>query len=246
MVISRREAAALGYKRFFTGKPCKYGHTSERYTSSGNCVDCVNIKIQQPPLPAPVEKYKFADGREVFLISREEAHRRDWPVFFTGQPCDVGHMSERNVKSGRCLACMHPVKYGRDAHGWVAFQPKPPLRVPIAVSPNHYNLLAEKIQATIPAIIEELKLAPPELDYETDLILGVWHRHYHADNQIWNGMKLWWCITAGARENIPENLDPRCVDLKISWVKKQNKWYGVLPGGELVPVIMEKYVPEDR
>ena len=39
-VISRKEAKARGLKRYFTGKPCKHGHVSERYTGSGACVEC--------------------------------------------------------------------------------------------------------------------------------------------------------------------------------------------------------------
>jgi hypothetical protein len=38
--ITRTDAAAFGFKRFYTGKPCRWGHVAERYTSSGNCVEC--------------------------------------------------------------------------------------------------------------------------------------------------------------------------------------------------------------
>jgi hypothetical protein len=30
-IISRAEAKARGLTRYFTGKPCKYGHIAERY-----------------------------------------------------------------------------------------------------------------------------------------------------------------------------------------------------------------------
>lgn len=46
-LISREEAYALGLKRFYTGKPCKRGHDSERYTSIGSCAQCQNWKL--PP-----------------------------------------------------------------------------------------------------------------------------------------------------------------------------------------------------
>lgn len=39
-IISRKEAKALGLKRYFTGKPCCRGHVAERYTT-GNCLDCM-------------------------------------------------------------------------------------------------------------------------------------------------------------------------------------------------------------
>jgi len=43
-IITRKEALAKGLKRYFTGKPCKHGHISER-TASG-CIECHNILSQ--------------------------------------------------------------------------------------------------------------------------------------------------------------------------------------------------------
>ena len=37
------EAAAVGAKTYSTGTPCRYGHYSTRYTSSGACVLCDKI-----------------------------------------------------------------------------------------------------------------------------------------------------------------------------------------------------------
>ena len=37
--VSRKEAKSRGLNRYFTGKPCKHGHISERYTYGG-CVQC--------------------------------------------------------------------------------------------------------------------------------------------------------------------------------------------------------------
>ena len=39
-IISRDEARALGLKRFFTGKPCKYGHVAERRVGNYACMEC--------------------------------------------------------------------------------------------------------------------------------------------------------------------------------------------------------------
>jgi 5-methylcytosine-specific restriction endonuclease McrA len=38
-IISREDAKLLGRIRYFTGKPCKHGHITER-TLSGGCVEC--------------------------------------------------------------------------------------------------------------------------------------------------------------------------------------------------------------
>ena len=45
MEITTRSAAIdRGDLLFFTGQACKYGHTAPRYTSGGNCVECVRLK----------------------------------------------------------------------------------------------------------------------------------------------------------------------------------------------------------
>lgn len=31
-------------RRYFTGKPCKWGHIAERFVSSGTCVECNRTK----------------------------------------------------------------------------------------------------------------------------------------------------------------------------------------------------------
>lgn len=40
-IISRAEAKARSLTRYFTGAPCKYGHVSDRITSSALCCECV-------------------------------------------------------------------------------------------------------------------------------------------------------------------------------------------------------------
>lgn len=39
-IITRKEAIEQGLKRYFTGKPCKHGHVSERYVGGGRCCYC--------------------------------------------------------------------------------------------------------------------------------------------------------------------------------------------------------------
>jgi 5-methylcytosine-specific restriction endonuclease McrA len=42
MLISRSEAIALGKKYYFTGRPCKRGHLSERHVATRKCLECAN------------------------------------------------------------------------------------------------------------------------------------------------------------------------------------------------------------
>jgi 5-methylcytosine-specific restriction endonuclease McrA len=39
-VVTREQANAQRLTRFFTGKPCKHGHLSERTTCNGGCIQC--------------------------------------------------------------------------------------------------------------------------------------------------------------------------------------------------------------
>jgi len=45
-IISKLQAQEQGLKRYFTGKPCKHGHISERYIY-GYCVECDNVRIKK-------------------------------------------------------------------------------------------------------------------------------------------------------------------------------------------------------
>lgn len=40
VVMTRKEAMALGLKSYCTGKECPRGHISNRYTSNGKCISC--------------------------------------------------------------------------------------------------------------------------------------------------------------------------------------------------------------
>jgi len=42
IVKTRREAAEAGEVRYYTGRPCAKNHVAERYTASGNCVQCAS------------------------------------------------------------------------------------------------------------------------------------------------------------------------------------------------------------
>ncbi len=46
-IIPLKEAKKLGLKRYFTGKPCKYGHVSERFTSARKCIECGRISVKK-------------------------------------------------------------------------------------------------------------------------------------------------------------------------------------------------------
>jgi hypothetical protein len=46
-IITKEEAAQQGLSRYFTGKPCRNGHISERYTKGGQCAFCSNLRAKE-------------------------------------------------------------------------------------------------------------------------------------------------------------------------------------------------------
>lgn len=61
-IISRKEAKALGLKRYFTGAPCKRGHIVERFLNA-RCVECNKFR--------PANRFRYARNPE----KRREHHR---------------------------------------------------------------------------------------------------------------------------------------------------------------------------
>ena len=45
--MTRKQAAEKGMHRYFTGKPCKNGHASLRFTATGACSDCLKLYSQK-------------------------------------------------------------------------------------------------------------------------------------------------------------------------------------------------------
>ena len=42
----RAKAKELGERFYFTGRPCKYGHISKRYTDKGTCCECMAVDFE--------------------------------------------------------------------------------------------------------------------------------------------------------------------------------------------------------
>lgn len=46
-LVTRKVAQLAGLRRYFTGKPCKYGHVAERFVCDKSCAECRNINSVQ-------------------------------------------------------------------------------------------------------------------------------------------------------------------------------------------------------
>jgi hypothetical protein len=57
--VTRKEAKEQGLELYFTGKPCKYGHISQRRVSDYQCLEC--------PHKAKPKKKNFLDEFEIMF-----------------------------------------------------------------------------------------------------------------------------------------------------------------------------------
>jgi hypothetical protein len=59
-IISRKEAKEKGLTRYFTGKPCKYGHVSNRHVVNAGCSECMKKTQRQwrQEKPEYMEQYR--------------------------------------------------------------------------------------------------------------------------------------------------------------------------------------------
>ena len=58
-IISRKEAAKQNLKKYFTGKPCKYGHQSKRWVASASCAECQAKRRLDNPESGAASRAKY-------------------------------------------------------------------------------------------------------------------------------------------------------------------------------------------
>jgi hypothetical protein len=66
-ILSHKEAKNKGSKFYFTGKPCKRGHISKRYTCSRACIKCL-----------PIDAKIFRDKQPDYYREYMQAYRKEW------------------------------------------------------------------------------------------------------------------------------------------------------------------------
>ncbi|MFU8816678.1 MAG: hypothetical protein ACNA7W_15120 [Pseudomonadales bacterium] len=74
-IISRPDAKTKGMTEFYTGVPCKHGHLSTRYVSSGGCRTCVYDRAKSKQHATSAER-EAAKAARVSLRLDEKPQRR--------------------------------------------------------------------------------------------------------------------------------------------------------------------------
>jgi hypothetical protein len=69
---NKAQATVAGLTKFFTGTPCKRGHVSERYTSTGACSECLGVRQADQGLTRAFKEQE--DRFRVRFNAEHEAH----------------------------------------------------------------------------------------------------------------------------------------------------------------------------
>jgi 5-methylcytosine-specific restriction endonuclease McrA len=79
-IVTRKQARELGLKRYFTGRSCKNGHVSERYSSGQNCVDCAEVNKRRWRKANPDKE--LSSRRRYGKVRRSDPAYRSWQAAY--------------------------------------------------------------------------------------------------------------------------------------------------------------------
>lgn len=101
-IISRTDAKAQGLTRYYTGKPCKYGHVVQRHVTSGTCCECQHLYLQ---------KHRLTEqGKTAHRINQQRYQKTE-----KGRMCDLKkyaknpHRSIAAIISSKYPAAVFPL-----------------------------------------------------------------------------------------------------------------------------------------
>lgn len=107
--IPREEAAQRGFSRFWTGRPCKAGHISERFVSNRQCVACNAQKARERERQKAASDPSFRLYRSVQRRAGQALKGRASPVDALG----CGHAALKRHMATKFTEGMVWEKYGQ-------------------------------------------------------------------------------------------------------------------------------------
>jgi 5-methylcytosine-specific restriction endonuclease McrA len=126
-IMPRELAKSLGVSVYFSGEPCRKGHSCPRFSNEGKCVFCcrdasaarnllkseARNKAESIALADELDRYRKAveDGDERPIISRKNAEKLGLYKYFTGVPCKRGHVEFRYTNNTTCYGCVTTEEY---------------------------------------------------------------------------------------------------------------------------------------
>lgn len=117
--MNAAHAEYLREKMYFTGKACRHGHLSPRYTSSSNCVECIEarrgIAMRNKRGRSSVRSSEDQKRAEAALIAGEKTYSAQ-------KSCPKGHIMRR-VSTNNCVECEYDSnRKRRDAVRWARYK----------------------------------------------------------------------------------------------------------------------------
>lgn len=94
------KAKSAGEKHYYSSAPCKNGHTGKRLVSTNQCCKCLQERKRSQRMDESALKRKTA------LVKRMVAKNLGLPHYFTGEPCNHGHVAPRLVSTRQCIECL--------------------------------------------------------------------------------------------------------------------------------------------
>ena len=95
--MTRSEALQTNLSLYNTGKPCKYGHLSDRYTSSKHCVECKLLQaktwaVLNPDKKASIKKeYRNRNKESIFAQDKKYRALNKDKLFFSSKIWNVNN-----------------------------------------------------------------------------------------------------------------------------------------------------------
>lgn len=80
--LSLSEARIKGETRYYTGKPCKYGHTTFRYVIDRSCGECIRLKARKQyaknPQKAIEYSRKYYEANKTLCREKAKIQSQKW------------------------------------------------------------------------------------------------------------------------------------------------------------------------
>lgn len=149
-IITRQSAKESGAKLYFTGKPCKNGHVTNRITSNGYCLECSRLATRTYRENNPD---RFAQSQALSKAKRKK-HREE---------SQIVQQARKALEKSPSLAALHADRKARAdalAAGRAAYQSARTCKA------GHTGLRFSKSYACVTCYRQSLKPEPPEVSAE--------------------------------------------------------------------------------